>query len=229
MKSAMRKQVATRRLDRGFSMIEMVVVMAILGIIAAMAIPSLIGGTADERLKSAARAVAGAFTYARSEAIRTGDIHIVYIGTDASGNALPNVNGGPAIIAVINDGMPASANQNCQIDAGETITLIEPGLGVTGGIMTGVTQMPDDLGAGAPATGSTFTEPDGATAASWVLFRPEGTVHSFDAACVEGALGSGGGAIYINNTQKQFGILLRPLGGTRVRLWEGGGVDQWAT
>ena len=125
--------------------------------------------------------------------------------------------------------MPGSLNQNCQIDAGEVSSLIPSNLGVAGGIMAGVTQMPEDLGAGAPATGSTFTEPDGATAASWVLFRPEGTVHSFDALCVEGALGSGGGGIYINNGLKQFGILLRPLGGTRVRLWEGGGVNQWAT
>jgi prepilin-type N-terminal cleavage/methylation domain-containing protein len=233
MQGAKNMQVANANANEksraGFSLIEALIVVAIIGVIAAMAGPTILGGTTDERLKAGARNMAAAFSYARSEAIRTGDIHIVFVGTDASGNALPDTSGDPAIIAVVNDGQPGSANQNCQINAGEIVSLIAPSRDITGGTMAGVAQMPEDLGAGDLTTGSTFTEPDGITPASWVLFRPEGTVHAFDAGCVEGALGSGGGGIYIHNGQKQFGILLRPLGGTRVRLWTPGGVNQWAT
>jgi type II secretory pathway pseudopilin PulG len=234
MKWAATQQIMRSRRIEGFSLVEILIVVGIMGIIGAMAIPSMLGNTGDERLKSTARDIAGAFTFARSEAIRTGNVHIVFIGTDAAGNALPNVNGGttrptgPALIAILDDGAPGSANQNCQFDAGESNSLIAANLGVIGGTLAGVTQMTEDIGAGALATGSTFTEPDGATAASWVLFRPEGTAHAFDAACVEGALGSGAGAIYVNNGRKQFGISVRPLGSTRVRVWEGTGA-QWAS
>jgi prepilin-type N-terminal cleavage/methylation domain-containing protein len=216
----------------GFTLIEVMVVVVILGVMAAMAIPTLIGGSANERLKATVRDIAGAFSLARSEAIRTGEIHLVFIGTDALGNSLPLHNGVAALALVLNDGVPGSVNQNCLIDAGEPSISIDAQTvtnpPVVGGVMPGVTQMAEDFGAGALASGSTFTQPDGATPASWVLFRPEGTSHAFDSACVEGAVGSGAGGIYLNNGRRQFGISLRPLGNTRVRLWNAGSA-QWAS
>lgn len=215
----------------GMTLIEVMVVVVIIGIIAAMAIPTLVGGSANERLKTTVRDIAGALSLARSEAIRTGEIHLVFIGVDALGNPLPLHNGQSALALVLNDGVRGSVNQNCQIDAGEQYVPIaaQPATDppMIGGVMAGVTQMAEDLGTGAPATGSTFTEPNGITPASWVLFRPQGTAHAFNSACVEGAVGSGAGGIYINNGQRQFGIALRPLGNTRVRLWNTGSA-QWA-
>jgi len=214
------------RTRSGFTLIEVAIVVAILAVLAAAVVPSMVGGSADARLRSAVQEMSAAFGFARSEAIRTGQIHLVFVGTDASGNALPAFNTGPAIVSVVNDGVPGSVNQNCQIDPGEERLSVEPRAGVAGGVMPGVVAMPDDVGLGAIATGSTLTEPDG-DPASWVLFRPEGTAHAFDAGCAIGAFGTGAGGIYLNNGRKQFGYALRPIGNGRARIWERGNA-QWA-
>jgi hypothetical protein len=179
----------------------------------------MVGGTDNERLKTSTRGIASAFSLARSEAVRSGNIHLVFVGTDASGNDLPDYNGTAAVAVVVNDGAVGSANQNCVIDSGETIWQLGPGQNVSGGVMSGVTQMTEDVGTGNRTSGSTFTEPDN-DAASWVLFRPGGTAHAFDSSCVIGDIGTGAGGIYLNNGTRQFGVALRPLGTTRVRTWD---------
>jgi len=183
------------------------------------------GSSDNERLKTSTRGVSSAFSLARSEAVRTGNNHLVFVGTDATGADLPDFNGTAAVVVVVNDGAPGSANQNCLINNGETIYQLAPAQNVTGGVLAGVTQMSEDVGSGNRTSGSTFTEPDN-DPASWVLFRPSGTAHAFDSSCTIGDIGTGAGGIYVNNGTRQFGVALRPLGTTRVRIWDAGS-SQW--
>ena len=60
-----------RRPDRGFSLVEMLIVVAIVAIMAAVAFPNIAQYTRNYRIKGAAQQVAGELQAARSKAIMT--------------------------------------------------------------------------------------------------------------------------------------------------------------
>ena len=69
----------TTRPDTGFSLVEMVVIVLILGIIAAFSIPTLRGYTESQRLRGASQNLAGQIRLARQKAISTGvEQHFVF-------------------------------------------------------------------------------------------------------------------------------------------------------
>ena len=76
----------------GFTLIELMVVVSIMGVLMAIAGPQVSQWAENQKVKGAARAIAGVFLKARAEAIRTGNNHIVFFGnpgvTDPSGNAV---------------------------------------------------------------------------------------------------------------------------------------------
>jgi len=55
-----------------------------------------------------------------------------------------------------------------------------------------------------------------------VMFRPEGMPVAFAADCTTGTTGTGGGAIYLSNAQRDVAIVLSPLGATRTHSWDVG-------
>jgi len=209
-----------KHLNSGMTLLELVVVIVIVGAIAAMAIPSLSSTSANQRLKGAAMSLSGALNLARSDAIRTGNIHLVFVGRDAQGNVLVDGNGTAVPVLILDDGRPGSANQNCQIDGGENIQTVMQEPGVTIGLGGGAGAAPDDFGTGDITTGSSFVGPN-TLAASWVLFRPEGTPRSFDIGCATGPMGSGAGAFYLTNGNRNVAIVLSPMGALRVHGWNG--------
>lgn len=209
------------RLDAGLSMIELMVVLAVIGIMAAIATPSMSKMFANQRLKDSAFDLAAALNEARSQAIRTGNIHLVFYGTDALGATLYDASSNPVRILILDEGRPGSANQNCKIDGGEPIQTVAAVSGISRGV-TGVTSpAPSDLGSGDITTGSSFTEPGG-NDATWVMFRPEGMPVSFDSGCTTGKLGSGAGAFYLTNADRTSAVVLMPTGRTRVHSYQGG-------
>lgn len=206
--------------NRGMSLIEIVVVLAVVGALTLMASYGIGDWSRDQRLKSAVRSVADAFQLARSEAIRTSRQHLL---------VFQNALGATAPIQIVNDGPIATAN--CTIGAGETVHSIAAVDGVSWGTsptLSGATQAPDDFGQ-APAQsllGSTFTDATlvPAGAASWLLFQPDGLPRVFTpnaGSCdAIGLAGQGGGAIYLSNGRRDYAVVLSALGTARVHLWD---------
>ncbi len=210
----------TRRSQDGFTLVEVMVTAAIVGALAMIAVPGMESWSRNQRVKSAGRSLAAAFTLAHGEAIRTGGLHIVFFRTDAQDVPLLDAGGNALMLLVINDGRPGDATQNCQIDAGETIATIPVEKDVAWGRSDGTAKAPNDSGAGAIANGSSFTDPDD-QAANWVMFRPEGMPVSFTPACVLGGTGSGAGGAYVTNGLRDYAVVLSPLGGIHVHGWNG--------
>jgi len=226
---------ATRRRSAGMSLIEIVVVLAIIGALSAAASPSLRQFVANQRLKSAARSVADAFLLARAEAIRTGNAHIVFLSagdpaaTDPAGTSLnassvgAEPDGGTWPALVVDDGGPGA--WNCLIDVADPGRGIPPERGVSWGVAGSAgNRAPGDDNAADPATGATFEYRGNPV--TWVLFRGDGIPLTFDAACNLGTIGSGGGAVYVTNGSRDYAVVLSPLGAVRVHAFEAG-ADEW--
>jgi type II secretory pathway pseudopilin PulG len=214
------------------------VVVGIVAILAAMGAPQIGEWLRTQRVKAAARSVADSFMLARSEAMRTGNNHVVFfridgIGiADPAGTAIVDQSAADVPIVVINDGPPATAN--CYIDAGELRHAVQPEVGVRWGLEVSGTRAPLDTTAPVIGVGRgvTFANPDApATAVNWVLFRPDGIPVAFSGDPVLGCdtlgtTGTGRGAAYVTNGRREYAIVLTALGGVRVHAWERS-AGQW--
>jgi type II secretory pathway pseudopilin PulG len=206
------------------------VALGIASVVLVVALPNIVEWANNQRAKAAARSVADLLQMARAEAMRTGNRHVVFFGnpgtTDPSGNQVAM---GAAWVPVllIDDGAPVAAN--CAIDGGETLEAVQPEDGVSWGVSFATSAVATDGGSapfdpGGPWDGATFTDPANAKI-NWVLFGPDGIPVTFVGAVgscgLLGNLGSAGGALYLTNGERDFAIVLSPLGAVRLHVWNG--------
>ncbi len=215
---------ASRRRRAGMSLIEVMIVVAIMGLIISVALPSTQQWSRNQDASNMARAMANAISVARASAMRTGNNHVVFLAIggagDVAGNPLVDSNGDAAAIVILDDGPTGAVGQNCVIDANEPVRAITADDDLAwGATLAGATQAPGDLSGGLMATGSTFVTPAGA-ASTWILFRPDGVPVAFDGACTAGNVGSGNGAIYFTNGVRDLAVVISALGGARVHIWD---------
>jgi prepilin-type N-terminal cleavage/methylation domain-containing protein len=215
------------RREAGFTAIELVVVVAIVGIAAAMAVPSWRATQANSRLRDAAGDVADALAAGRARAIADANTYVVYFdtgvtgGVDVCGNDLVDLQGNDVPILVLDDD-----NGNCCIDPGEAIITRPATQGIFFGADFAAVAVPDDTDpAGGFSAGSSFHDPGNAQT-EWVAFRGDGIPVGFEngGACTLGAPGTGAGGIYLNNDRRDMAVVLTALGSVKVHGYEVGGA-----
>ena len=213
--------------QHGFTLVEMMIVVGIIGVMAALGAPLFNGFFADLRLKAAARDAADALRLARIEAIRTNTPHLVFFSTgpaDPGGTPLPvdPATTGPVPIVIVQD-----VGNNCMLDAADPqrVVLAKPGLS-WGTTVSGANSVATDNGAADHSSGSSFRTQAGA-GTNWVRFGRDGVPEVFDAACNAGGLGSGAGALYLTNGRRDYAVVMSALGAVRVHNWVEG-VNDWS-
>ncbi len=203
----------------GVTLVELMVVVALLGVLAALSSVQFDRWMEDGRLKARVRGVADAFLLARAEALRTGDVHLVVM-QQALGATSP--------VVVSRDGSLAS--MDCSVGEGEVVHALGEAPGVSWGTSPGQsagTIAPDDQGlaTGNVPAGSSFTDASriSLNGATWIAFTPDGMPRLFSpAACGSlGSVGQGAGAVYLTNQARDYAVVLSPLGTVRVHAWDG--------
>ena len=215
----------THARNSGMTLIEVMVAVTVVGILIGVSSVGFVRWQQDQLLATTTRKVADALSVARMEAIRSGNLHIVYlatgVATDVAGNPLVDINGQPVPLLILDDGPIGSVGQNCIINANEVTYTPLPmvqGLG-WGFTASGGAKAPFDNTAPGTATGSSFATPAGAPH-NGIAFGPDGVPIAFDVACNLGMFGSGNGGIYITNGTRDYAVVLHPLGGVRTHGWE---------
>jgi Tfp pilus assembly protein FimT len=218
----MEVQTLSKRGRSAFTLIEATVIIALVGVLVAASLPSLDSWMSNQRLRNSARSVDAALSFARGEAVRTGNVQVVFFDTDTQGSDLFDANGAQVPVLVLDDGRPGAGTQNCEIDTGEAVRGFAFEGDSTFGVTHATTKVTGDNGNGSISSGTTFTDAS-SNATNWVLFRPEGTPLAASSTCVTGTLGSGGGGVYLTDGARDIAVVLTPLGASRVHSFEGSG------
>jgi prepilin-type N-terminal cleavage/methylation domain-containing protein len=212
--------------NRGFTLIEAMIVVAIIGIMAGLVATVLARRTGDQRARAAVRSVADLMMLGRAEAIRTGVNHIVYLQQDPDDDPLLNISGDPVAALLIadadSDGMPDAGEYKESVPFDDTNSL------QWGSTFAGSNKAPNDnAGATFPATDPdfaccTFTT-QGGQPSRWVVFLPDGMPRAFTKGpFATGALGTGMGGVYVSSGTRDYSVVLGPLGSVRTHSWNRG-------
>jgi prepilin-type N-terminal cleavage/methylation domain-containing protein len=211
-----------QRSQKGYTLIELMVVVVILSVMAGIVVTVMTRGAADQRAKAAVRSVADLMLLGRTEAIRTGVNHVVFFQADAADAALEDKAGTPVAALLI-----ADADGDGAVDSGEykaSVPFDDTNSLSWGGSFADAAAPNDNPAGTFPAADTdfaccTFTDPGG-NEARWVVFLPDGMPRGFSVGpFATTPLGGGGGGVYVTSGRRDYAVVLAPLGGVRVHGW----------
>jgi prepilin-type N-terminal cleavage/methylation domain-containing protein len=212
----------------GFTLIEVMTIVAIIGVMSALALSVVGRRLGDQRAKAAVRSLANLFQLARTEAIRTGVNHVVFVQLDPADDPLLDKAGTPVAALLIADadadGIPDAGEYKASVPFDATGSL---SWGSSFAAVGSHTAPNDNTGGTFPATDPnfaccTFQDPGGNDARA-VVFLPDGLPRAFSTGpFAMGTIGGGGGAVYVTSGTRDYAVVLAPLGSARVHAWNRG-------
>jgi prepilin-type N-terminal cleavage/methylation domain-containing protein len=207
--------------SRGFSIFELITVMAVMGVMVAIAMPMMTSYKRKEDTRGAAQKMSSVVTEARARAISSGRMTFLLLGEPTNGIA-PFEPGQVAALVMDDDGDNA-------ITEADPVSPIHLPVGINADIsMYGVNGTPlgsfaiptDDLSE-AVASGNLSTLTNGTTlpvsadlGVPVVAFSPQGAPVAVD---TPAEWGTGAGGIYVtDNANMVLAVLIAPLGSVKV-------------
>jgi len=177
--------------DRGFTLLELIVVLVIIGLMSTLVVPKLVGPLGDLNLKTASQKISASLRYARSQAASEKVTLVALFDFDKNSVALTD----PPITAPVARGGPASDREAANKASG----------------------VPTEQENGRPV--KTYTLPDGVRLAKGV--SREGDIHSglFRVFFFPNGGSSGGEITVANDRGRQYRIRVDFITGT-VQLSE---------
>lgn len=223
---------ARRRRKSGFTLIEVMIIIAVVGVMSGLALTVIGRRVGDQRAKAAVRSVSNLMQVARIESIRTGVNHVVYFQLDPADDPLLD-NTGVAVAALLiadadGDGIADAGEYKASVPFDSTNSL---SWGSTYAAVGSDAAPNDNPGGTFPATNPdfsccTFQTPGGGDARA-VVFLPDGMPRAFSTGpFAMGPVGGGGGAVYVTSGTRDYAVVLTPLGSARVHSWNRG-ADAW--
>lgn len=223
----------------GFTLIEIMVVVAIIGIVAALAVPGISATMRASRASGAARDMADLIGFARSEAIRDGVNQVVVFNVaalasvsdmpvSAAGNLANPAGAGEEMMAMRfrdanGDGVPSGGEVRGEVPFNADL--------VFGAASVGGVSAPYDIGntSSFAANGTSFVDASGGE--NWIgfMFLPDGLPRSFSingagTPATIGGVGTGGGAVYFElaDPPRSYAIQVSAGGAVVVSRYGGG-------
>ena len=123
-----------KRRNFGYTMLELVMVIAIVAILATIAMPGFKYVTTSNRIASEVNGLLGDMQFARSEAVKEGQSVTVCIAANANLNSCAGAAGGNWALGWI---VFLDTNNNQQVDAGEAVIRAQPAFSGTDTFVAG--------------------------------------------------------------------------------------------
>ena len=169
----MRKSRFHRRPRAGFSLVELLIVIAIIGLMAGVSVPAFLTFMKSFRLRTAGRQILGDLNYARQEAItKSRDTYVFFDAATASYDiVLSNMQNGTTLAGVTSARLRPVGKLAKFVDLTETAPTGATGTVFQTASLTAISPRPNPS-AGAP----TYAGPASYSSQTAVVFRPNGSV-----------------------------------------------------